>query len=130
MKNIKQIRQQAKRLFRLCLVNGLLDEGRVRQVVQQVIAADRREGPALLSRFLYLVKLDRDWHSARVESAVPLPPELQASIKSDLARKYGAGISASFEQNPGLIGGMRIRVGSDVYDGTVRGALDALGKNF
>jgi len=130
MKNAKQIRQQAKQLFRLCLVNGLLNEGRVRQVVRQVIAADRREGAALLSRFVYLVKLDRDRHSAQVESAVPLPAELQVGIKSDLARRYGPGISASFEQNPELIGGMRIRVGSEVYDGTVRSALDALEKNF
>ena len=130
MKNVKQTRRQAKQLFRLCLVNGLLDEGRVRQVVQQVIATDRREGPAVLSRFLYFVKLDRDRHSAQVESAAPLPADLQASIKSGLARTYGPGISASFEQNPALIGGMRIKVGSDVYDGSVRGALDALEKNF
>jgi F-type H+-transporting ATPase subunit delta len=130
MKNIKQIRRQAKRLFRLCLVDGLLDENRVRQVMRQVIAADRREGTALLSRFLYLMKLDRNRHSARVESAAPLPEDLQASIESDLARAYGPGLSASFEQNPELIGGMRIRVGSDVYDGSVRGALDALEKHF
>ena len=130
MKNVKQTRRQAKQLFRLCLVNGLLDEGRVRQVVQQVIATDRRDGPAVLSRFLYLVKLDRNRHSARVESAAPLPADLQTSIKSDLARTYGPGISASFEQNPALIGGVRIKVGSDVYDGSVRGALDALEKNF
>jgi len=130
MKNVKQTRHQAKQLFRLCLVNGLLDEGRVRQVVQQVIAADRREGPAVLSRLLYLVKLDRARHMAEVESAAPLPADLQANIKSDLARTYGPGISASFAQNPALIGGMRIKVGSDVYDGSVRGALVALERSF
>jgi F-type H+-transporting ATPase subunit delta len=130
MKNVKQIRRQARQLFRLCVVDGLLDEDRVRRVVQQVVEANRRDGPALLSRFLYLVKLDREIHSARVESAAPLPTDLQASIKSDLARTYGPGISASFEQNSALIGGMRIKVGSDVYDGSIRGALDALEKNL
>ena len=130
MKNVKQARRQAKGLFRLCLVNGLLDEDRVRQVVRQVIQADRRAGPALLSRFLYLLKLDRDRHAARVETAAPLPADLQASINSDLARAYGPGMIASFEQNPALIGGMRIRVGSDVYDGSVRGALAELEKRF
>jgi F-type H+-transporting ATPase subunit delta len=130
MKNVKQIRRLARQLYRLCLVNGLLDEGRVRQVVQRVIEGDRRDGPALLTRLLYLVKLDRERHSARVESAAPLPADLQASVKSDLLRSYGPGISASFQQNPALIGGMRIKVGSDVYDGSVRGALDALEKNF
>ena len=130
MKNVKQARRQAKGLFRLCLVNGLLDEDRVRQVVQQVIAANRRDGPALLSRFLYLVKLDLARHTAEVESAAPLPADLQASIKSDLVRAYGPGMSASFAQNPELIGGMRIRVGSDVYDGSLRGALATLERSF
>jgi F-type H+-transporting ATPase subunit delta len=130
MKNVKQARRQAKGLFRLCLVNGLLDEDRVRQVVQQVIAANRRDGPAVLARFLYLVKLDRAWHMAEVESAAPLPADLQASIQSDLVRAYGPGINASFVQNPALIGGMRIRVGSDVYDGSLRGALAALERSF
>ena len=130
MKNVRQTRRQAKRLFGLCLVNGLLDEGRVRQAAQQVIAANRRDGPALLSRFLYLVKLDRARHSAEVESAAPLPADLQESIKSGLERTYGPGISASFAQNPALIGGMRIKVGSDVYDGSVRGALAVLESSF
>jgi len=130
MKNVKQARREAKRLFRVCLVNGLLDEGRVRQVVQQVIGANRRDGLPLLSRFLYLVKLDRARHTAEVESAVPLPADLQASIQAGLTRAYGPGISASFAQNPELIGGMRIRVGSDVYDGSVRGALAALERSF
>jgi F-type H+-transporting ATPase subunit delta len=130
MKNVKQTRRQAKELFRLCLVDGLLDENRARQVVQHVVAANRRNGPAVLSRFLYLVKLDRARHTAEVESAAPLPADLQAAIKSDLARAYGPGVNASFAQNPALIGGMRIKVGSDVYDGSVRGALAALERSF
>jgi len=85
---------------------------------------------ALLSHFQRLVKLDRGRHTAEVESATPLPEDLRASIESDLARIYGSGISASFAHNPALIGGMRIKVGSDVYDGSVRARLDALEKSF
>jgi len=130
MKNVKQTKRQAKRLFRMCLVNGLLDEGRVRHLVQQVIAAKLRGGPALLSRFLYLVRQDLARHTAEVESAAPLPADLQASIQSGLTRAYGPGISVSFARNPELIGGMRIRIGSDIYDGSVRGALAALERSF
>jgi F-type H+-transporting ATPase subunit delta len=130
MKTTRQIRREAKRLFRLCLVNGMLDEGRTRQVVQRIIDDKRRGGVALLSHFRRLVKLDCARHTAKVESAVPVPPDLRASIQAGLARAYGPGISASFVHNPGLIGGMRIKVGSDVYDGSVRARLAALEKNF
>ena len=130
MKTTRQTKREAKRLFRLCLVNGLLDEGRTRQVVQRIIEAKRRGGLALLSHFQRLVKLESARHTAEVESAVPLPADLRASIQAGLARTYGPGISASFAHNPGLIGGMRIKVGSDVYDGSVRARLAALEKNF
>jgi len=130
MKTNRQAKREAKRLFHLCLVNGFLDEARARQVVQRTIDAKRRGGLALLSHFQRLVKLDYARHTAQVESAVPLPEDLRASVQSGLARTYGPGISASFIHNPGLIGGMRIKVGSDVYDGSVRARLAALEKRF
>ena len=130
MKATKQLRREAKQLFRLCLVKGLLDEGRVRQVVQRVLEADRRGGLALLSHFQRLVKLERSRHTAEVESATPVPADLRASVLSSLERVYGPGISTSFAHNPALIGGMRIKVGSDVYDGSVRAGLAALEQSF
>ena len=130
MKTVKQIKREAKRLFRLCFVNGLLDESRVRQVAQRIIEARRRTSSALLYHFLYLLKLDRAQHSAEIESAIPLSDDLRTSILADLARRYGPGISASFAENPALIGGMRIKVGSDVYDGSVKAGLAELEKSF
>ncbi len=44
----------------------------------------------------------------------------------DLRSKYGDGLTTDFRVNPNLIGGLRIRVGSDVWDGSVRGRLDRL----
>ena len=130
MKTSKQIKREAKRLFRFCLVNGLLDEARTRQVVQRIIDGKRRGGLALLSQFQRLVRIECARHTAQVESAVPLPEDLRASVQAGLARTYGPGMSPSFAHNPGLIGGMRIKVGSDVYDGSVRARLAALEKNF
>jgi len=130
MKTTKQTKREAVRLFRLCFVNGLLDEGRTRQVVQRVIEAKHRGGLALLTHFQRLVKIEVAQHTAEVESAMPLPADLHESIQAGLTRTYGPGIRASFTHNPGLIGGMRIKVGSDVYDGSVRARLAALEKSF
>jgi F-type H+-transporting ATPase subunit delta len=130
MRTTKQTRREATRLFRLCLVNGLLDEGRVRQVVDQVIEGKRRGYVALLSFFHRLVKLESARHTAEVESAVPLPADLQANVQASLQSVYGPELSILFSQRPELIGGMRIQVGSDVYDSSVRARLAALERSF
>ena len=43
---------------------------------------------------------------------------------------YGPELNTSFADNPALIGGMRISVGSDVYDGSVKAGLAALENSF
>jgi F-type H+-transporting ATPase subunit delta len=126
MKTTKRARREARRLYRACVVDGLLDEGRARQVVERVAAARRRGSLPILTHFQRLVGLDRVRHSAVVESATPLAPEVRASVEAGVGRAYGRGVSTSFAENPALIGGMRVKVGSDVYDGSVRTALLAL----
>jgi F-type H+-transporting ATPase subunit delta len=125
-----QSKREAKQLFRFCLAGGSLDENRVRQVVRHVLAANYRNCPAILSHFLRLVKLDCDKHTANVESATPLPAGLQTATEDSLNRLYGPGLTTTFVQRPALIGGMRIQVGSDVYDGSVLAGLAALEKRF
>jgi F-type H+-transporting ATPase subunit delta len=130
MKATKKARREATQLFRLCLVNGLLDADRARHVVKQIVTARPRGYLGTLSYFGRLVRLDSDRHSAKVESALALPADLQSSVESGLARAYGPGLLASFAENAALLGGMRIRVGSDVYDGSVRARLAALERSF
>src|SRR6185295_5353871 len=109
MKSSKQTRREAKQLFRSCLVNGQLQEDRARQAVQQVIAAKPRGFLAIVNHFHRLVKLEIDRRTAKVESATPLPADLQASVQAGLARIYGPGLNLTFTQNPALLGGLRIK---------------------
>lgn len=126
----KQVRREAKELLRACQPNGLLDEDRVRAAVHHVLARKPRGYLAILSHFQRLLKLDLERRTARVESAMPLPPDLQTAILAGLARTYGPALRPSFAQNPALIGGLRIQVGSDVYDGSVKARLAALAERF
>ena len=130
MKISKRAKREAKQLFRFCLVDGVLDENRVRQVVQRVVAAGRRDRPAILSHFRRLVRLDLARHTATIESATPLPADLQGAVEASLTRRYGGRLTTAFAHLPALIGGMRIQVGSDVYDGSVRAGLMELEKSF
>jgi F-type H+-transporting ATPase subunit delta len=80
----------------------------------------------MLTRFYRLIRLDRERHSATVESATPLSEQMRAEIAAGLTARHGAGIATSFAETPALIGGLRVKVGSDVYDGSVRGRLQAI----
>jgi F-type H+-transporting ATPase subunit delta len=126
MKITKQARRDAKQLFNVCVVEGVLNDDRVRQAVEKVIAGKPRGFAGILSHFQRLVKLDIDKRTAKVESASELSGEFQASVQANLAKKYGAGLNLTFTVNPTLIGGLRIQIGSDVYDGSVQGRLTQL----
>ena len=60
---------------------------------------------------------------AWLSAVSPLAEAQQAAIKSNLARRYGEGLIFAFTQNTGLIGGLRVQVGSDVFDGSVEARL-------
>ena len=130
MKVTKQARRDAKQLFNTCKIAGLLDEPRVRQVVGAVIERKPRGYVGILSHFHRLVKLDLERRTARVESATPASEALMGSVKANLAQRYGAGLDVSFTVNPALIGGLRVKVGSDVFDGSVKARLASLEESF
>ena len=130
MKMTKQSRRDAKQLFRSTLVNGVMDEGKVRSVLQKVLAQKPRGYMAILGHFTRLVKLEQDRRAAKVESAVALTPEQQSGVTANVQRLYGNGLNLSFHVNPALVGGLRVRVGSDVYDGSVSARLQQLEESF
>ena len=130
MKITKQSRRDAKELFRSTLVNGVMDEAKVRTVVQKVIQLKPRGYVAILETLKRLVKLEQDRRAAKVESAVALTPEQQSGVAGNLQKIYGNGLNLSFHVNPALVGGLRVRVGSDVYDGSVAARLQQLEQSF
>ena len=130
MKTNKQIRREAKHLFRLCQSNGSLNQDWVRKAVDRILGSKRRGYLALAGEFERLVRLDQLKHTAEVESAAQLPADLRVNVQANLAELYGPGITTSFVERPDLIGGMRVRVADDVYDGSVKAGLAALERSF
>jgi F-type H+-transporting ATPase subunit delta len=130
MKISKQALHDARQLFRSCLVNGRLDEGRVRQAVALLVESKPRGYVEIMTRLHRLVKLDIAKRTARVENAVETSPDQQAHIQASLEKHYGAGLDISYGINPALLGGLRIQVGSDLYDGSVKNRLEKLQESF
>ncbi len=129
-KTAQQTRRESRRLFRWCMVDGSLDESRVREVVRRVLGPRRRGYIKLLTELQRLVKSESFRHMANVESAVPLTPDLKVRACESLRTAYGEGVITTFAQSPDLIGGMRIQIGCDVYDGSVRCRLALLERSL
>ena len=81
---IKQCKREARHLFRLCLVNGTLDDVLVRQVLKRVLEAKRHGYLALATQFERLVRLERQRHSGS-----RFPADLQKEVATSLPRLYG-----------------------------------------
>lgn len=126
----RQARREADTLWRLCLIDSQPEADRSRMVVDRLAHSGRAAATAILREFIRRLRLEDASRTAVVSSAVPLDSALQSRVVGELGRLRGHAISTSFVVDPALIGGMRVKVGNDVYDGTVRAGLAALESRF
>ena len=94
-------------------------------LVKSMVEKKPRNYIKVLESYQRLLRLELEKRSATIESASELSPRIGTKIVANLKRKYGNELTTEFVVNPDLIGGMRIRVGSDVWDGSVRNRLAA-----
>lgn len=130
MKITKEARQLSRQLFRLSFTEHRLDRAKVSSLVQSIIAERPRHYEGALQAYQRLLRLEVEKRHAVIESATPLSEEASSSIVANLKSKYGDDLTSEFSVNPELIGGMRIKIGSDVWDGSVRSRLAALQEQF
>jgi F-type H+-transporting ATPase subunit delta len=126
MKINKEIRGMAKDLLRASFTDGQLDQGRVSSLVRSLIDKKPRNYLAVLDHYKRLLRLEVEKRTATIESANELAPDVARGLVDNLKRRYGPDLTTKFVVNPELLGGMRIRVGSDVWDSSVRNRLQRL----
>ena len=130
MKISKTAAAAARRLFGLCQTDGRLDNEKLRTVFTSLAEKKPRDYQAILAGLHKLTRLDLERRKVTVESAIELDQATRQRVFSDLARKYGNDLEIEYFVKPALLGGLRIRVGNDVLDGSVSGRLDRLAKAF
>ena len=126
MKINKEIRQLSREMIRASFTDGQLDPGRISSVIDSVTARKPRNYIDVLKNYRRLLRLEVEKRRARIETASEMDPATQSEVVSNLKKKYGSDLTPEFVINPELLGGMRIRVGSDVWDGSVRNRLERL----
>jgi F-type H+-transporting ATPase subunit delta len=130
MKISKTAAIAARRLFGLCQTDGRFDEGKLRKVIAGLIETAPREYKAILAALQRLTRLELERREVTVESAVALDEDTRGRVVAGLARQYGPDLVIQYKTTPDLLGGLRIRVGNDVFDGSVQGRLVRLANAF
>ena len=82
--------------------------------------------PAIVDAFDVLLDERLGFARAEVVSALPLAESQEKALVAELERMSGKRVRPRFAVDPALIGGAVARMGSTVYDGSVRGQLQAL----
>ncbi|MGD0480716.1 MAG: ATP synthase F1 subunit delta [Terracidiphilus sp.] len=88
------------------------------------------------NRIAHVAEVAADWRRilqeqqgirpAEIVTARELSEEERDALAADVAKLAGAKIDASFRLDKGILGGAVVRIGSTVYDGSVRGRLERL----
>jgi len=130
MKLSKEARKLSKQLFRESFTEASLDAEKVKKVTDLVIRTKPRQYIGVLQEFARLIRLEAEKKHAIIESAADLEPSEKSSITRTIRGKYGADVTTEYRTNEALIGALRIQVGSDVVDASVRSRLDRLANDL
>ena len=130
MKIPREAASVARRTFRLCLDGDRLDEDKLRKAVKKITEAKPRHYQAILHDLLRLTRVELERREVTVESAAELGKKERKRVEENLHGQYGADLNFTYKTNPELVGGMRIRVGNDVWDGSVKSRLERLQNAF
>jgi len=68
--------------------------------------------------------------NAEVVSALPLTPAEEQAVRKDILEKLGGGATLTFRVDPTILGGLKIRVGDRVVDGSVAGRLESMRRSL
>lgn len=130
MKISKVANAAARRIFRLCQSGGRLDEAKLSTAVRRIAESQPRDYRGILAALKRLVRLEMERRRVVIESAAELDQASRDRVVSGLVAKYGNDLTFEYRVTPDLLGGLKIRVGNDVFDGSVKGRLDRLAQAF
>ena len=126
MKVSKDAIRNARQLIRLTLHKGTVDTVAATTIVSKIIADKPRHFAGILKAYHRLLRLELEKRHAIIDSATDLSEEERTSITESLRGKYGGDVTVEFRTAPELLGGIRIKLGSTVWDGSVKSRLETL----
>lgn len=102
------------------LIGEVLDEKRQRSLVAEFFSGLKA------GKVVVMENQELSGSSAEVTSALPLTSEEQSAVRDQVLQQMGDGATISFRVDPRILGGLVIRVGDKVLDGSVSAQLESL----
>lgn len=112
------------------MTDGKLNEDNLRKVFKTIADKKPRNYQGILITLKNLVRQELERHHVVVESAEALDVSTSTRVESDLKSQHGNDLTFEYKVNPALLGGIRIRKGDDVWDGSLKSRLDRLANAF
>jgi F-type H+-transporting ATPase subunit delta len=126
MKLSKENRRLTRELFSMSVVNDRIDPVRVRAIADRIVEEKPRQYVQVLREYTRLVRLEMSKREAVVTSAIFHEQDALAKIADGVRGRFGSDVSVKFVIDPEVIGGLRIKMGDDVWDGTIQNRLKQL----
>jgi len=102
------------------LIGEALDEKRQRSLVAEFFSGLKA------GKVVVLENQGLTGSTAQITSALPLTPEEQSTVRDQVMQQIGDGATISFRVDPRILGGLVIRMGDKVLDGSVSAQLESL----
>jgi F-type H+-transporting ATPase subunit b len=102
------------------LINASLDEQRQRALIDEFFSGVKS------GRVVVMEGQQVSGASAEITSALPLTDQEKEAVKQDVLSKVGDQATVTFRVDPAILGGLIIRVGDQVLDGSVSGQLESM----
>lgn len=106
------------------LIGEALDEKRQHALIDEFFSGVRS------GKVIVLESSSLAGASAEITSALPLTPDEQETVKRDVLAKIGSQATVTFRVDPSILGGLVVRVGDKVLDGSVSGQLESMRQNL
>ena len=126
MKIPKEARKLSREFFQASFKDGVLQDDRLRYIAKRLIETKPRHYVRVLQALARLVRLEQERHHAVIESATALEPATREQLENNLRARHGSAVTTDFKVTPALLGGLRIKIGNDVFDSSVRERLNRL----
>ncbi len=126
MNQSEKINKLAKRLIQVSSVNDEVDTDSLWQVIMKLKEQGFKHFLPLLKILKVKVAQTMAQHTLEVTSSSPLSESMLKSLEKSFTQKYQKSVKVKSFIDPSLIGGLKVRIGDDVYDASIAAQLNQI----